>query len=470
MSSRTVSYRSSAVSMSASLSKAIRDERYEDLRELLKKPDLPNGATNLPTIGKARHNRQRTNDHPLWERNSRGWTPMHVAAIASATMPIEWWTWILQQLHNDSAESSVMKEDGSDLWRRQTDQGQTVVGLFFRTALDPLPWCKHSLKEKASKLRAAIEQILTENRKGNDNLDNDRKETKKQYTANEEHRSIENYGMLEKLRELILVADFKHGKENNSVDDQDNSDVAIVFRFWNKLTALFSTPTSQHNLRHSIVNILAGLPWCPELVARLAIALFPVQVEGNETTTDRGDDTECSPLLPLHRCIRSFGGSGGGVGCVPRGMLQVLCDAYPSAASIPDPASNGRLPLHVALASGPQHSWEKSLCHLFASHPSSVAVDDPVTGLPAFCMACDAIAPIQEYQIEQTAKNMGNRSLCWYYLSKTERTRAMEEALVFLQCQKLTAMYEVLRRDPSVLDLQCTDTIRAESQNFDENR
>ncbi len=432
--------------MSASLSKAIRDERYEDLRELLKKFR----RTDSNSVGKTRQHRQRTNDHPLWDSNSRGWTPMHVAAIASATMPLQWWNWILQQQHNPQSQSELSSscasiEESSDLWMRQTDQGQTVVGLFFRTALDPLPWCKHTLKEKAGRLNGAIERILTENKKGHGNSSN-YDDTRQPLTTNGNYCRVENYGMLEKLREMILVADFKTGKENISMDHENDGDVAVVFRFWNKLAALLSTPSKQQNLRHSIVNVLAGLPWCPELVGKLAIALFPVQVE------------DSGKAVPLHRCIRSFGSSGSGVGCVPRGMLQVLCDAYPFTASIPDPTSNGRLPLHVALASGPQHSWEKSLVHLFASHPSSVAMDDPVTGLPAFCIASDAIAPIRDSQIEQTAKNMGNRSLCWYYLSKTERLRAMEEARAFLECQKLTAMYEVLRRNPSVLDLDSPKT------------
>ena len=432
--------------MSASLSKAIRDERYDDLQELLK--TFRRRDPNL-VFGKTRHHRQRTNDHPLWDSNSRGWTPMHVAAIASATMPLEWWNWILQQQHNPQSQSELISscasiEESSDLWMRQTDQGQTVVGLFFRTALDPLPWCKHTLKEKAGRLNGAIERILTENKKGSDNSSNS-DDTRQLHTTNGNYCDVENYRMLEKLRGLILVADFnKENYNNSSVNDEDVSDVAVVFRFWNKLAALLSTPSKQENLRHSIVNVLAGLPWCPELVGKLAIALFPVQVE---------DSGKTAPILALHRCIRSFGSSGSGVDCVPRGMLQVLCDAYPFAASIPDPTSNGRLPLHVALASGPQHSWEKSLVHLFASHPSSVAVNDPVTGLPAFCIASDGISPIRDYQIEQTAKNTGNRSLCWYYLSKTERLRAMEEARAFLECQKLTAMYEVLRRNPSVLDL-----------------
>ena len=139
---------------------------------------------------------------------------------------------------------------------------------------------------------------------------------------------------------------------------------------------------------------------------------------------------------------------------MPRGMIQILCDAHPFAASVPDPVSNGRLPLHVALAS--QHSWEESLEHVFAPHPSAAAAEDPLTGFPAFCMACDALSPIKNHQIEQTAKDIGDLSLCWHCLSKMERARALKEALVLLECQKLTSMCEVLRKDPAVADLDLT--------------
>ena len=131
----------------------------------------------------------------------------------------------------------------------------------------------------------------------------------------------------------------------------------------------------------------------------------------------------------------------------------MLCEAHPLASSIPDPTCHGRLPLQVALASNhQQHSWEESLRHLFAAHPFAVAIQDPLTGFPSFCLAGDSLAPIQSDQIEQTAKALGNRSLCWYYLSKAEQTKALEEAFGILDCQKLTAMYEVLRSHPSVLD------------------
>ena len=448
MSTWAVSYRSSAVSTSASLSKAIRDGRYEDLQELLddamadrRGRDRAARMRNNSTSGRRRrHGTTHGNHHPLWEANSRGWTPMHVAAIGSMTMPLRWWNWILRQQQQHNAPSLSQAE----LWTRQTDQGQTVVELFFRTALDPLPWCKQSLKEKAGRLKEAIERILTENDKNrrHDKLHpNIRCDEKGSQLGNQEN-CVEEESMLWILRELILAHDAE-GEDVKNGEEHD-IDIILVHRFWKKLTGLLFPHRSQ-NLGLSILDVLASLPWCPQLVGRLAIALFPEQVEGNENVADEpsGKDPR---VLPLHRCVRSFGGSEGG-------MLQVLCEAHPLASSIPDPTCFGRLPLQVALASGQQqHSWDESLRHLFAAHPFSVAIEDPLTGLPSFCLAGDSLAPIQSDQIEQTAKALGNRSLCWYYLSKGEQARALEEAFVNLDCQKLTAMYEVLRRQPSVLD------------------
>jgi hypothetical protein len=403
---------------------------------------------------------------------------MHVAAIGSSMMPLEWWNWILlrQQQHYHQARSSVFSPSrpstvGSQLWTKQTDQGQTVVELFFRTALDPLPWCKHSLKERAGRLKDVIERILVPERIGDNNARNS--EAGHQIIIGYNFNNIEDDdstdSMLEKLRELVLEDNEKDSNKGNrlpSVEEEDG-DVAVVFRFWKKLTALLCTPTNQ-SARHSIVDVLSGLPWCPELVGRLAIALFPRQVQGytdgvsvNSSTiiSDGGNDNDnanddgavrvAALILPLHRCVRYFG--AGGVS-QSRGMLPVLCEAHPSAASVPDLTSSGRLPLHVALASPGQHSWEGTLKHLFEAYPPSVQVADPVTGLPAFCLASDALAaPITDHQTEQNAKTVGNHSLCWYYLSGHEKAKALKEACLRLECQKLTVMYEVLRRDPSVL-------------------
>ena len=440
-----VDYRSSAVSTSASLKKAIRDEHYEDLKLILEKVTNEKERTNIDCKrpAKEKYHHRRHDDHPLWETNSRGWTPMHVAAIASPAIPLEWWRWILQQQDDDISQSVYpleLFESRSKLWTRQTEQGSTVVELFFRTALDPLPWCKRSVKEEANRLKDAIERILKEYEElNNSHLSNNRRTLQTQFRRLDQ---VDEEGKLHQLRELIIATDDRNEKYGSIADH--NGDVALVFQFWNKLAALFSPPQNQHDLQYSIVHILARLRWCPELVGRLGLALFPLK-EGEI------DATPICTEAPLHSCVRSFGG-GTSRGDMQRGMLQILCDADPCAASIPDPTSNGRLPLHVALSRGSQHSWEESLCHLFAAHPSSVRVQDPVTGLPAFCLACDSLSPIYDHQIEQTAKDIGNRYLCWYFLCREEKTKARKEAVMFLECRKLTTIYEVLRKDPSVLN------------------
>ena len=440
MSSWAVGYRSSAVSTAASLKKAIRDERYEDLQKILKKAkEEKERKDTVRSNPMDRYGSQVDKDHPLWETNSRGWTPMHVAAIASPTIPLEWWRWILQEQSLSISSQAISSLDSfnnrSNLWTRQTDQGSTVVELFFRATLDPLPWCKRSVKEKAIRLRGAIERILKEYEQERDLYLRTTLNTRKTKDRRKTDR-IEEEGKLEKLRELIIAEGGRNEKYGNITDDM--CDVALVFQFWSKLEALFSTQQNECDLQYSIVNILARLRWCPELVGKLVLALFPLEVVG--------EINEAAYPLPLHSCVQSFEGD------MPNGILEILCDADPGAASVPDPASNGRLPLHVALSRVPQHSWEESLCHLFAANPYALRVRDPVTGLPAFCLAADSLSPIQDHQIEQTAKNIGNRSLCWYYLTRVEKTRARNDAIAFLECRKLTTMYEVLRKDPSVLN------------------
>ena len=133
-------------------------------------------------------------------------------------------------------------------------------------------------------------------------------------------------------------------------------------------------------------------------------------------------------------------------------MLPVLCEAYPAAASIPDSDSHGRLPLHTALALG--HSWEGTAKHLFDANPSATIRADPLSGLPCFVLAGESTAPITDQETERVAKELDERnySLCWSYLPKREKAKALERASLVVECQRLTTMYEVLRRNPSVLE------------------
>lgn len=117
MSSLTVNYRSSLHFPPDSLSEAIRSEKYEKLEE------------RFDAAGS-----HRGNNNPLWEEeNSQRWTAMHFAAIGSTTMPLKWWNWIIirQQQHSSSLSPSQPSTVGSQLWTRQTEEGQTVVELFF---------------------------------------------------------------------------------------------------------------------------------------------------------------------------------------------------------------------------------------------------------------------------------------------------------------------------------------------------
>ena len=83
----TVSFRQSAVSKSSALSKAIRDGDFAALQELIEECRGEATESSLAD-GSIRPN-------VLMQANSRGWTPLHVAA--STPMPYSWWRWILLQ-------------------------------------------------------------------------------------------------------------------------------------------------------------------------------------------------------------------------------------------------------------------------------------------------------------------------------------------------------------------------------------
>eukprot|EP00539_Tryblionella_compressa_P018635 CAMPEP_0178872410 /NCGR_PEP_ID=MMETSP0747-20121128/8116_1 /TAXON_ID=913974 /ORGANISM="Nitzschia punctata, Strain CCMP561" /LENGTH=489 /DNA_ID=CAMNT_0020539637 /DNA_START=79 /DNA_END=1548 /DNA_ORIENTATION=+ len=486
------------------MSKAIRDGEFHVLPELMMKASTETGPDSSMENKQATYN-------PLWMVNSRGWAPMHVAAASSSQMSYRWWKWILQKQqenrHLHCANSSIQngkyqpeQKYGSTLllWTAKTDMGQTCTDLFFRTSLCPLPWQRHALKENAKLIRQAIQSICDCPQK----LQQLREQIEV-YCNQEEIFACRRY---EEESDQVALYRFWQEKSDTDVSErpilpfieeelihppemeEERDPVTIVLEFWKKMhlllysayygTNLIVDRINAHSDSHSIqnkqyqqyflpiVHLLSSLPWCPEIVARLAVSLYPwhcrEQREG---------------LLPLHRWAQTSTMSNlhqhqqhtrykdaerNGKTAWKRhdsGILSWLCQVYPDAASIPDPTNHGRLPLHAALALG--KPWDVNTQIIFDAFPDAVQQIDPFTNLPCFCLAAMKGATTtrskkdDDDEIENTAKQLDQQrlSLCWSYLSKHEKARALERARIILDCQQLTTIFEVLRKCPSALQV-----------------
>ncbi|VEU35414.1 unnamed protein product [Pseudo-nitzschia multistriata] len=518
---RTVDYRSSAVSSSASLSKAIRDRRYHELPELLGEAVLSErgprndrertraaktdaktdtaaaAATETAATTTTTPNPQTGN--PLWEANSRGWTPMHVAATGCTEMPLKWWRWILRVQRiapeRERERSTTGKAEAPpvhrpcELWKRHTDTGQTVLDLFFRAALHPAPWFKRSRRETSFRLRTAIERLLVKD--GRSGLSALRKlvvagakapEAETSQSRGRDPPHAQGQGRGDAPRTAGTGDDDDENDDNENENDDES--VLLVLGFWRKLEALLSAcaeaephrgppATGKENDENDhrrwqgafaslalsdrpppvakCVRLLATLPFCPELVGRLALALFPQ----GESPCSRSR----SPPVPLlHAWIRSRQGPP-----PPRadpGILPVLCSTHEGSAGLPDLALGGRLPLHSAVALG--CPWEGAARPIFGAFPAAAGLPDPSTGLPAFCLG-GLPARSQEHQ-RWSSSSSASASSSWYAsasdawrggalcVRRIDRDRALEAEAAESERSRLTTAYEVLRRNPSVLE------------------
>lgn len=221
----TTDFRQSAVSAGSCIQRAIRDEDFDLL------PDL---ITDLIL---------------LWQCNSRGWAAMHVAS--SSQPPVYWWKWLLQK--------AMRATKPERLYKTKTDMGQTCIDLFVRQSLFPLAWQRHTIQEKADQLRESIQTVC------------------------DDSSTTDNQIMLVELRERIRYS--KEQKEENEdfEDHIESSPVGIVFQFWKNLELLlcaahYGTVDTACFLEMGEIpylQLLASHSWCPDIAARLLVRLFP---------------------------------------------------------------------------------------------------------------------------------------------------------------------------------------------------
>jgi hypothetical protein len=495
----TVDYRSSAVSASASLSKAIRDGQLAVLPELMDQAKAEaeaaahtvEDAKDATSDIKVKLAPKSASTNPLLQANSRGWTPMHVAAASCCQMSYEWWKWILNQ-HQQLQEGEMMSMmssandhcktpkrrpnswSTSHLWTSKTDMGQTCIDLLFRSSLKPLPWQRRAIRERARVTSQAIEEVC-----------------KCPHLLQELKRCIENWNDHEEQlwKESLKCRQVKEAIPPilNEEAQPDEEVVSIVLEFWKRMHLLLymaynssqSLFQEQHRRDNNfrpfyctlpIIHLLSSLPWCPEIVAHLALSLYPWQSQQHALDPNGFPTTNSDSFLPLHRCARTrtfcqrFPSRDHLQSEDPHkpvirndsGILPYLCRSYPEATRIPDTSYHGRLPLHSALASG--KPWKDNVQIIFEAFPGALFLPDPHTGLPCFCLAAMGQGMSStdwefDSEVEHCAKQMDQQrlSLCWPYLSKSDKAKALQLARNKLECQRLTTIFQVLIHHPSVL-------------------
>lgn len=213
----------------------------------------------------------------------------------------------------------------------------------------------------------------------------------------------------------------------------------VVCRFWHRMESLLSVaycggmdPTYRTKLRDEVVIALASLPWSPEPVADLAMKLFPYS----------DGPSRPNPLHlwasaeSIHECYQRH----------DEGVTRVMCESYPAAAS--RASAVGRFPLHVALSFGKR--WAE-IEPLFYAYPGAVNSIDPVSRLPIFCLP--SAVPVDEYEVEMTAKWRGRQASIWYYIPQRDRNRAIDSAREIIELERIDTIYQLLRRYPSALAL-----------------
>ena len=433
----------------------------------------------------------------LLQPNARGWNALHVAA--SSRPCGYWWKWLLQQV----AVTAGTQSKGNEMMAAN-DMGQTVLDLYFRYSLYPLPWQRHSLQRKANHLQRAMQRILSEEGEGD-------------HTAT----------VMEQIRQELFPkgnADVC-SREKNELEGNGDNDFDRVVSFWKNLLLLLETiyNTGTRRIRRTeqeknslfddckvaqlpILQILAAAHWCPSLVAHFVVRLVPEQARQaplplhiwcqtpkieNPTTTTTSTGTSCRPeTTPRRRSISQtedessslrlssnllFSRASSSSRLIPdSGMLKALCEAYAEAASmaIADESFEEEydgpslLPLAVAVARG--KPWTE-LVPLFEAYPSALhgrmisglhnnnaahlqSRRKPREPLPLFCFP--ALHTISLHQAEWAAKRQDPQRLSiWCYLSKGDKERAIQQAREQLERVQLETTLELLRRNPAAIGI-----------------
>ena len=417
-------YRMSRVHLASQVHKAIRDGDYEWLPDLVTTPTHSASGFSSSTGAGGRGGAD-----ILWEANSSGWTALHYAA--SHFLPLEWWRWILERSVDDGGNHNI---DNNNMDRHnvpeyhhrfqtvRNDLGETVLDIFFRSFLSPLPWQATQVKNCSKRLLEAIECVCQDPtllQSTRDRLDSSFASA---VTGNRTvlHDSPSSFLSLQEFNFCDFPSSnvISKSRSNNRNGSNGSNSVAVLrcVCFCRNLQLLCelaqtgrissSSGGCSHNSDQyygfgNVIPFLAETGGCPEPFARLALALYPerarspvqivmtqvddstltmttchlhcaTNIDGRTSTTTE-DDSTTTASYPLHL----WSASRDSCCKVMNGIQKALLRTFPEAARTVD--STGRYPLHHALASG-NKQWQDVIA-LFEEAPFVLECRDPVTGL-----------------------------------------------------------------------------------------
>lgn len=390
--------------------KAIRDGEYAAL------PDLVGSSPEL-----------------LWRPNQSGWTAVHYAA--AHFLPTEWWQWVLERAVQ--AESSEDSDENRFMTCRNA-LGQTVTDIFWKSYFDPLPWQSIQLKTRSTYLQMSIKTVLS-----NTVL----QESARAWIARGRQRTGAG-----------TTLDYTSLRLHTLPLHQQSAATAAVLRcvhFWTALDLLQRaaihqslgttrqgqgenytniTTTTSTTTATDVLRFCCRAGTCPRAVVDLILCLQsdaasrPCPVTGS---------------LPLHLWANSHNNDHR----QPNGLLEPLLRAHRVAATAPD-AVSARLPLHAALASG--KSWT-AVQPLWELAPDILHLPDAITRLPAMALAAAAAQDSVEIRARQIAAGDKGLVSLWNLVPVATQQEARQKAVVELECEQLTTVYQVLQAFPQVL-------------------
>lgn len=322
------------------------------------------------------------------------WTPNSmgwtaVHIAASHRMPLPTWEWIV------SIAASISQEN---FLTSLTCTGQSVVELFFRTYMCPLIWQDHAVRREA--------KVLT--------------------------RALNNVRMSNEQLQLFQQRILKNFQLKPPRNDGDNcvTDIDRCSMLWRYLDPLYN---AIGDTNEPTLAFLARTGCCPVHLAKLAVAL--------EASKNPHDSDLPGRVLHAWAIARSFNDLDG--------MLEPLLDAFPgSLLVLHEPSS--RNPCHEALLSG---KGLNDIKLLLKRSPSLVNVPDPVTRLPwAGLMALGTQQSTLTRALQGHHAKVSMLASVFKDLPTTYQKDKIQQAQDDLDCEKLTAIFWVIRFSPSAIN------------------
>lgn len=183
----------------------------------------------------------------------------------------------------------------------------------------------------------------------------------------------------------------------------------------------------------------------PPLVTELLLQIFP---------SSTAKPIPGTSTFPLHICAGTMAYQRQHFE-VPYGLnnLPLVLKAYKEATRI---RSNGRLPLHICLARG--KDWKEEVRPLIMVDPSSLKVEDPLTGLFPFELAASFKLSSKENSLwYSTFIEKEMRTFDFHRLSTQEKALSLSKARKRQELNQLTCIFELIRHRPSALSVCCSE-------------